>query len=247
MTEQRDFKGIWITREVWLDKRLNALEKVILAEIDSLDGENGCWASNQYLADFCQCSTTKVSTAVSKLIALGYIEKQDFDGRTRILKSRLSKNERQTFKKCEADPQKMKANKQDNKVKEYQSTPEAPSGGDAQKNGAQALFEEFWREYPRKVDKQGAQRAFLRIKDVEKIAPEIMAALASCKRSEQWTKEGGQFIPHPTTWIRQERWTATMDVPKDVPSSFDVDDYMQAALARTYGDAVPVNYGEMKR
>jgi len=23
----------------------------------------------------------------------------------------------------------------------------------------------------------------------------------------QWTKDGGQFIPHPATWLRQERWT----------------------------------------
>ena len=52
----RDFKGIWIPKEIWLDERLNALDKIILAEINSLDGEDGCYASNQYLAEFCQCS-----------------------------------------------------------------------------------------------------------------------------------------------------------------------------------------------
>jgi hypothetical protein len=106
---QRDFKGVWIPKEVWLDTRLSMIEKGILVEIDSLDfAESGCFASNKHLADFCQCSETKASLAVSKLIELGYVYVESFDGRQRVLKSRLSKSERQNFKKCEADSQKVK-------------------------------------------------------------------------------------------------------------------------------------------
>jgi hypothetical protein len=106
---ERDFKGVWIPKEIWLDKRLNALEKVILTEIDSLDnGERGCWASNKHIADFCQCSETKVSTSISKLVDLGYLCVQSFDGRQRILKSRLSNFERQAIKDCKADLQDLK-------------------------------------------------------------------------------------------------------------------------------------------
>ena len=104
--QNRDFKGVWIPKTIWLDERLNALDKVILTEIDSLDmGENGCWASNKHIADFCQCSETKVSTAISKLIKCGYLYVKSFDGRQRVLKSRLSNFERQTFKNSEADSQ----------------------------------------------------------------------------------------------------------------------------------------------
>ena len=111
MELQRDFKGVWIPKEVWLDDRLNALEKIILVEIDSLDcEETGCFASNDYIAEFCQCSLTKVSLSIKKLTDLGYVYVESFNGRTRILKSRLSKNERQTFKKCEADFQEIKEN-----------------------------------------------------------------------------------------------------------------------------------------
>lgn len=107
--EQRDFKGIWIPKNVWLDNRLNALDKIILMEIDSLDfEEKGCYASNEYLAEFCQCSLTKVSLTISKLIELDYIYLESFNGRVRTLKSRLSKNESQTSKNCEAETQKMK-------------------------------------------------------------------------------------------------------------------------------------------
>lgn len=98
---ERDFKGVWIPKTVWLDTRLNALEKVILTEIDSLDStERGCWASNKHIADFCQCSETKVSTAISKLIEYGYLYVQKFDGRQRELKSRLSNFERQNTENC---------------------------------------------------------------------------------------------------------------------------------------------------
>ena len=115
MNENRDFKGVWIPKEVWLDTRLNALEKVILTEIDSLDnGEKGCYASNEHLAEFCQCSKTKVSTAIKKLIDCGYIYVQNFDGRKRELKSRLSNFERQNDKKCKAEYQILKESNIDN-------------------------------------------------------------------------------------------------------------------------------------
>ena len=104
MKQERDFKGIWIPKEIWLDKRLTALEKTILAEIDSLDVENeGCYATNEYLAEFCGCSECKISLAIKKLIELDYLELASFNGRERILKSRLLKSKRQTSKKYEAN------------------------------------------------------------------------------------------------------------------------------------------------
>ena len=88
--QQREFKGIWIPREVWLDSKLNALDKVIFAEIDSFSS-NGkvCFQNNATIAEFCQCSESKVSKTVSKLIDLGYIRCVSFDGRKRYLQSCL--------------------------------------------------------------------------------------------------------------------------------------------------------------
>ena len=107
----RDFKGIWIPKGIWLDKRLNALDKIILVEIDSLDAtEEGCYASNKYLADFCQCTETKISTSIKKLVELGYIKITSFDGRKRYIKSRLKEIERQTLKNLKADFKKVKDN-----------------------------------------------------------------------------------------------------------------------------------------
>ncbi len=106
---ERDFKGVWIPKSIWLDKRLNALDKVILTEIDSLDqGERGCYASNKHIADFCQCSERKVSDSISNLIKFGYVRVQNFDGRQRELRSRLAEFTKQTSKICEADKQNLR-------------------------------------------------------------------------------------------------------------------------------------------
>ena len=94
--DKREFRGIWFPANVWLDSNLTAIEKFVLMEIDSLDGEKGCYASNKYLSDFCQCSESTVSRAITKLRELGYIRIESFDGRTRVLHSCLVKLTRQT-------------------------------------------------------------------------------------------------------------------------------------------------------
>lgn len=94
----RKFKGIWIAEDIWLNEKLNAIDKVILAEIDSLDNENHCTAGNEYFAKFCQVSEKTVSRSIQKLIDLKYISKIGFNGRIRILKSNLNyKKEEITF------------------------------------------------------------------------------------------------------------------------------------------------------
>lgn len=99
----RDFKGVWIPKDIWLNDQLTMLEKVILVEIDSLDNEQHCIAGNDYLAQFCQCSIPKVTQAVKKLTELGYIEVVSFDGRHRKLRSCIMKNMTQSHKKYDSD------------------------------------------------------------------------------------------------------------------------------------------------
>lgn len=109
--EERKFKGVWIPGEIWLDQRLSALDKVILTEIDSLDkDEQGCWANNEHIAEFCQCSKTTVSTSISRLVKLGYIEVEVCNGRKRILKSLLSKFGNPPFENRNPTFQKLKSN-----------------------------------------------------------------------------------------------------------------------------------------
>lgn len=83
----RGFLGVWIPREVWLHRELTLIQKCLFSEIDSLDTGRGCTASNEHFARLFGASVTTISTSISRLIALGYVEQAAFDGRTRILHS----------------------------------------------------------------------------------------------------------------------------------------------------------------
>lgn len=112
--QDRDFKGVWIPKDIWLNDELTLIEKIIFVEIDSLDNENNCIAGNDYLATFCGCSERKVSDAIKKLCDLGYIEILSFDGRHR--KIRVVKSADETRKICEAATKKVQANNIDNNI-----------------------------------------------------------------------------------------------------------------------------------
>ena len=64
-------------------------------------------------------------------------------------------------------------------------------------------FDQFWKSYPKKVGKGFAEKAW------EKQKPDLNLVLKSLewqKESEQWKKDGGQFIPNPATYLNQRRW-----------------------------------------
>ena len=87
---QRDFKGVWIPKEVWLSEELDIIDKVVLTEITSLDNkETGCYASNSYLASFCNCSERKISSSIAKLSRLKLIDIFKTDGRKRYIHSKI--------------------------------------------------------------------------------------------------------------------------------------------------------------
>lgn len=69
-----------------------------------------------------------------------------------------------------------------------------------------ADFEKFWEVYPRKVAKGKAFESWLRIKPDKTLADTIITSVEPHKHTEQWTKDGGQYIPHPTTYLNQRRW-----------------------------------------
>ncbi len=70
---ERDFKGVWIPREVWLSEELSLMEKVLFVEIHSLDNERGCFASNQYFATFFGISDRQIRTVIGSLKSKGFV------------------------------------------------------------------------------------------------------------------------------------------------------------------------------
>ena len=69
----RDFKGIWIPREIWESRQLSIMEKVLFQEIHSLDNERGCYAGNKYFADFFDVSERQIQNVIASLKGKGFI------------------------------------------------------------------------------------------------------------------------------------------------------------------------------
>lgn len=197
---ERDFKGVWIPKEVWLDERLSMLDKGILTEIDSLDmGDDGCWASNEHLAKFCQCSEWKVSTSISKLIDLGYITSLSFDGRTRRLKSRLSHFQSLPCENPKADLGKSQTSNTRNNTDRDKSLSRKSAESEM------PLFNAFWEVYPRRVSKQTAWKAWQKLGDTRALCDTIIADVKRRVEGE-WKGKDIQYIPHPSTYLNQRRW-----------------------------------------
>ena len=66
----RKFRGIWIPSTIWLNPKLNMIHKVFLAEIESLSGDQSCFASNAYFG----ISKRYASKIISELSDMGLIK-----------------------------------------------------------------------------------------------------------------------------------------------------------------------------
>ena len=76
-------------------------------------------------------------------------------------------------------------------------------------------FNQFWSIYPKKVNKKGCFKAFCKIKNLQTELHLILDAVERAKNSKGWQKDNGQYIPHPTTFINQERWKDEQEETRD--------------------------------
>lgn len=93
-----------------------------------------------------------------------------------------------------------------------EQTPQArarPRAGDAPPYTPD--FETFWAAYPRRVGKGAAFAAWRQLRPGAETQQRILGALAAQRECVQWQREGGRYVPHPATWLRQRRWEDAPD------------------------------------
>jgi len=64
-------------------------------------------------------------------------------------------------------------------------------------------FNQFWEAYPKKVGRDAALKSWEKVKP---LIDDVIYALAWQKQTEQWSKNNGQYIPNPSTYLNQGRW-----------------------------------------
>ena len=109
-----------------------------------------------------------------------------------------------------------------------QSNPNTNPIQNDQPNGDRMVdsFDLFWSVYPKRVGKKDAIKAWGQIKPDEAMVQAIIEGVERWKASEQWTKDGGQFIPYPATFLRGERWNDECQpaIVKKTPAEKNYDD-----------------------
>jgi len=77
------------------------------------------------------------------------------------------------------------------------------------------IFEIFWEAYPRKVGKAKALQAWKKLNGNHPPIEQLLQSLDAQKKSPQWQRDSGQFIPYPATWLNQARWADEMTAPNE--------------------------------
>lgn len=88
---------------------------------------------------------------------------------------------------------------------EAADTPALPAAK-PEASASQRRFDTFWKAYPKKVGKGAAEKSFMKYKVDDALLETMLKAIEAAKRSEQWQRDGGQYIPNPATWLNQRRW-----------------------------------------
>jgi hypothetical protein len=101
--QERDFKGVWIPKELYFRTDLSWSEKFLLIEIDSLDKGDGCWASNEHLADFLGLTEGGLKNLLTALRKRNFLIDRGFDGRVRRLSINLKLTKKSMVRSPKSD------------------------------------------------------------------------------------------------------------------------------------------------
>ena len=83
----------------------------------------------------------------------------------------------------------------------------------------ETAFDRFWNEYPRKAAKEAARKAWVKIRPENGTVERIITAVQAQSKTDQWKRDDGQYVPHPATWLNQQRWNDEVAArpPMEIP------------------------------
>lgn len=188
---------IVVTADVRRDKRLTANAKFLYGDIAALSRQKGyCYASNAYFASLNDCSEQSVINWLNQLVKCGYIIRELVydDTKKNVKERRLYLRESAYSKNFEEGTQNSLG---ENNTVNYTVNNTV--------NKYMADFEEFWKLYPRKVEKAAAYKAYkARLKEgVSKDT--LLTAVKNYNRkiTDEHTTE--TYIKYPKSFLSKDR------------------------------------------
>lgn len=99
------------------------------------------------------------------------------------------------------------------------------------------MFDRFWAAYPRHENKPAARKAFAKADPSEELLLTMLTAIEKQKASSQWQENGGQYIPHPATWLNGRRWEDEIQPQRTPLKTIPAQDYTQRDYSKEDEDA----------
>lgn len=115
-------------------------------------------------------------------------------------------NGKQGGSKRKADEKQLPMEKEKEKENEIEIEIETEKDNGKRESKDGKAFTSFWEAYPKKLDREDAWEAWKSLSPDAALVSQIMEALEAWKRSKQWAREGGRFIPAASRWLIKRRW-----------------------------------------
>ena len=216
---QRAYYAV-IPANVRYDKTLTPNAKLLYGEITALCNEKGfCWVNNEYFAELYGVSKTSISKWIGLLIDKGYLQSE-------LIYKEGSKGILNRYLRIVKDPieeklntpieEKLKdnntyINNTMNNTYEYIYMSDGVEKAEPVKD-YEEKFNIFYKAYPKKVAKAKVLSWFKSNKPKDDLFQVMMKQLEVFKKSYNWNKDNGQYIPNPTTWLNQKRWEDEIEI-----------------------------------
>lgn len=202
-----NFQGIWMPANIMQMNDLTMLDKVILSYLHSMSKTcNEIYTSNRKLADYIGVNYVNVSRAIKRLSEKGFIETHiPYNGGKRFItvSEKLRVITVEPLAKCKGTisetltPHYQKAKGTISETltdnKEYNKEDNKPYSKDY-------LFEQFWNDYDKKVNRIKCQQKFDKLTKAEK--QKIKSSLPAYIRSTP----DKQFRKNPLTYLNNKAW-----------------------------------------
>ena len=216
----RDFKGVWIPKEIWINKDLTWMEKLFFVEIDSLDNKDGCFASNTHFSSFFSLTPMRCSQIVNSLIKKEYLSVR-YEKEGKVIKRRVLnifyrgiKYSKLGIKNSLGGIKKTKGGYKENDEGSNTNISNTINNTKEIYNGTDISFNNFWNTYDKK---KGYKKCLPKwnngslCKEKKKLAIDY---IAEYKEAEPDKK----FRQNPLTYLNGETWNDEL-IKEETPES----------------------------
>lgn len=192
----------------------NPLRKLVLVKLaDNASDQGECWPSYQHIADQCEIDRSTVRKHIKQLAEQGLLRIENREGPKGnssnlyyLTLGGVGQNSTPIGPESTGvgpqptggvGPESTRTSHPSEPVNEPKPmvTPDLLEG-----------FEQFWKLYPKKKGRKDAAKAWAKLKPNDYLHQTLITALGSHCISEDWTKDGGRYIPNAATWLNGERW-----------------------------------------